>query len=37
LSGVKDADHSLNVADDLKRTMGIIERVVQETVDFIDS
>ena len=37
LSVVKDADHSLNVAGDLKRTMSIIERVVQETVDFIDS
>ncbi len=35
LSVVEDADHSLNVAGDLKRTMGIIERVVEETVAFI--
>ncbi len=35
LSVVKDADHSLNVVGDLKRTMGIIERVVEETVAFI--
>jgi dienelactone hydrolase len=35
LTVVKDADHSLNVPGDLKRTMGIIERVVEETVAFI--